>query len=158
MYLSIDRCWYCPLPVRMTRSHVLLHPKMEAARERAWDKQPGSVRMLLANPRWRRRPLRFLEESGVGRIMENGEDENEIRAARMDGWIAWGARRRAVNLLRSFCFLLSFVSAFQVCQLPIFLRLSTSESCSIPHTYPMLGVEEFLFYCDQRTRLTVYIP
>jgi hypothetical protein len=39
----------------MTRSHVLLHcpsDKLRAAREEAWeDKDPGGVKVLLANPR-----------------------------------------------------------------------------------------------------------
>jgi hypothetical protein len=42
----------------MTRSHVLLHclnAKLRAAREKAWEgKNPGGVRVLLANPRWER--------------------------------------------------------------------------------------------------------
>jgi len=45
------------------------------------------VRVLLANPYWERRLQRFLEESGVSGMMESGEDENEIRAAHMDGWM-----------------------------------------------------------------------
>jgi hypothetical protein len=61
-----------------------------AAREEAWEgKDPGSVRVLLANPQWERRLLRFLELSGVGRVVEDGEDEEETRAARMDEWIIW---------------------------------------------------------------------
>jgi hypothetical protein len=50
------------------------------------------VRVLLANP--------ALEVSGVSRIMESGEDEHDIRAAYMDGWIAWEHEERersAVN-------------------------------------------------------------
>jgi len=38
--------------------------------------------------------LRFLEESGIGRIVESGEDEDDIRAAHMDGWIAWEHEER----------------------------------------------------------------
>jgi hypothetical protein len=49
------------------------------------------VRVLLANTRWEQQLLRFLEESGV---MESGEDENETRAVRMDGWIAWEHEKR----------------------------------------------------------------
>jgi hypothetical protein len=45
--------------------------------------------MLLASPRWEKRLLHFLELSGVGRIMENGEDDEEVRAAGRDGWIIW---------------------------------------------------------------------
>jgi hypothetical protein len=62
--------------------------------------------VLLVKPHWERRLLRLLEESGVGRIMESGEDENEIQLARMNGCIAWEHEESegAVNLLRSFCF------------------------------------------------------
>jgi hypothetical protein len=45
--------------------------------------------MLLANPRWERRFVRFLELSGVGRMMADGMDEDGARAARMDEWVAW---------------------------------------------------------------------
>ena len=77
----------------MTRSHALLHctnDNIRAARAEAWEgKDPGSVRVLLSNPRWERRLLRFLEPvSGVGRLVE-GEDVEETRAARLDGGIAW---------------------------------------------------------------------
>ena len=46
------------------------------------------VRVLLANPRWERRFLKFLEMSGVGRTMANGTDEDNAHAARMDDWEA----------------------------------------------------------------------
>jgi len=46
-------------------------------------------RMLLANPRWERRFVRFLELSGVGRTMADGTDEDGARAARMDEWVVW---------------------------------------------------------------------
>jgi hypothetical protein len=66
--------------------------------------------VLLANPRWERRFVKFLELSGVGRVMADGTDED---GARMDEWVAWetvgeaalGAR---VNLA-SFSFRHSFV-------------------------------------------------
>lgn len=65
-----DRCWICRSLVRMTRSHVLLHGRNErlvAARTAAWEGgRPGGIKVLLANPRWERRLLKFLETSGVG--------------------------------------------------------------------------------------------
>jgi hypothetical protein len=77
----------------MTRSHVLLHcpnAKLRAARVEAWEgKDPGGVRVLLANPRWERRLVKFLELSGVGRVMADGPDEDGAYAARMDEWVAW---------------------------------------------------------------------
>jgi hypothetical protein len=44
---------------------------------------------FLANPRWEKRLLRFLELSGAGRMVANGEDEEEAWARRMDEWIVW---------------------------------------------------------------------
>jgi len=49
--------------------------------------------VLLANPRWKRRFVRFLELSGVGRTMADGTDEEAAHAARMDEWIVWETRR-----------------------------------------------------------------
>jgi hypothetical protein len=45
--------------------------------------------VLLANPRWERRLAKFLELSGVGRVMTDGTDEDGAYAARMDEWVAW---------------------------------------------------------------------
>jgi len=94
---SDDKCWFCQNLVKMTWSHVLLHcknPKLVAARLEAWEgKNPGGVQVLLANPRWERRFVRFLELSGVGRTVANGTDEESAHAARMDEWIVWETRR-----------------------------------------------------------------
>ena len=80
----------------MDRSHVLLHckcPKLVASRLEAWKgKNPGGVRVLLANPRWERRFVRFLELSEAGKTMTYGTDEESAHAARMDEWIAWESR------------------------------------------------------------------
>jgi hypothetical protein len=77
----------------MTRSHVLLHcpsARMSAARMEAWEgRDPGGLRVLLANPRWEKRLLRFLELSGAGRMVANEVDEEEAWARRMDEWIVW---------------------------------------------------------------------
>jgi hypothetical protein len=107
-----DKCWFCDRPAKMTRSHVLLHcknPKLTAARAEAWEgKRPGGVRVLLANPRWERRFVRFLELSGVGRVMKDGTDEESAYAARMDEWVAWETRRErgGLNCLARFSLLL----------------------------------------------------
>jgi len=86
-----DKCRFCHGP-RMSRSHVLLHcpnAKLWAAREETWEgRDPGGIRVPLNNPRRERRLLRFLELSGVGRVVEDGTDVEEARATRMDGWIA----------------------------------------------------------------------
>jgi hypothetical protein len=50
---------------------------------------PGGVRVLLADPRWERRFVKFLELCGVGRAMADGTDEDGAHAARMDEWVAW---------------------------------------------------------------------
>ena len=87
------QCWFCH-ERRMTRSNTLLYytnDNPRAARAEAWEgKNPGSIRVLLNNPRWEGRLLHFLELSGVGRLVE-GEDVEETRAAMLDGWIAWEA-------------------------------------------------------------------
>ena len=50
-----DQCWFCH-ERKMTRSHTLLHctnGNLRAARAEAWEgKDPGSIRVLLNNPRW----------------------------------------------------------------------------------------------------------
>ena len=75
----------------MTWSHVLLHCKnlkLTEARREAWEGEtPGGVRVLLANPRWERRFVRFLELSGVERTIKDGSDEESAHAARMDEWV-----------------------------------------------------------------------
>jgi len=80
------KCWFCHGRFRMTRSHVLLHcpgPVLAAARVKAWEgRDPESIRVLLSNPRWERRLVRFLELSGVGRRMADGTDEDETQATR----------------------------------------------------------------------------
>jgi hypothetical protein len=92
-----DHCWLCDGIGRnrhkMTRAHVLMNcrnPQVVAARAEAWEgKNPGSVWRLLADPRWEKRFVRFLELSGVGRTLADGTDEESAYAARMDTWIAW---------------------------------------------------------------------
>jgi hypothetical protein len=97
-----DKCWFCQSSARMTRSHVLLHcpnDKLRTARKEAWeDKDPGGVRVLLANLRWERRLVKFLEQpvSGVGRVIADETDEDGAYAARMDEWVAWETLDEAV--------------------------------------------------------------
>jgi hypothetical protein len=82
-----NNCWFCEGRAIMTRSRVLLHcpsARLSAARTEAWEgRDPGGLRVLLANPRWEKRPLRFLELSGAGRIVASGVDE-EAWAEKMD--------------------------------------------------------------------------
>ena len=47
---------------------------------------------MLANPRWERRFVRFLELSGVGKTMADGTGEEFAYTARMDEWTAWEVR------------------------------------------------------------------
>jgi hypothetical protein len=65
----------------MTRSHVLLHCPNEtlaAARAKAWgDVRPNGVQAVLASPRWESRLIFFLELSGVGRVVEDGRNDEE---------------------------------------------------------------------------------
>jgi hypothetical protein len=82
----------------MTRSHMLLHcnnARLVSARQEAWGAvHPRSVRILLANPRWERHLFHSLDLLGVGRMMDNGEEEEETWATRMGGWIIWETAAR----------------------------------------------------------------
>jgi hypothetical protein len=94
-----DRCWFCSKNgQKMTRSHVLAplrQPKDRGGQTRGLGRSPPSGRAnVVGEPRWEKRLLRFLELSGVGRTLENGADEEETRAERMDGWIVWEHRDR----------------------------------------------------------------
>jgi len=63
--------------------------------------------VLLANPRWERRFVRFLELSGTGRTVADGIDEDGARAARMDERMIWETRDVAApRRAKLFCFLL----------------------------------------------------
>jgi len=50
----------------------------------------------LADPRWEARLLHFLELSGVGREVDE-VDEEEIRDARLDNCIVWEAEERVAE-------------------------------------------------------------
>jgi hypothetical protein len=88
-----DHCWLCDgigqNRHKMTRAHVLMNcrnPQVVAARAEAWGggETPGSVWRLLADPRWEKRFVRFLELSGVGGLWRTGR----TRSLRMPrGWI-----------------------------------------------------------------------
>ena len=97
-----DKCWFCAGKAKMTRSHALLHcpnATLAAARVEAWEgRNPGGVRVLLANPRWERRLLRFLELSGVGRTVR-GVDEDEAHPSRMNSWVIWEAGEEKEGVL-----------------------------------------------------------
>jgi hypothetical protein len=58
--------------------------------------------VLLANPRRERRFVKFLELSGVGRVMADGMDEDGARAARMDEWVVCEAEERVTRGATSF--------------------------------------------------------
>ena len=60
-------------------------------------KSPGCLKALLPSPLWELRLLRFLELPGVGRIVEDGTDEDERRANPLGGWIAWEAEERVAE-------------------------------------------------------------
>jgi hypothetical protein len=68
----------------------------------AWEgKNPGGVRVLLANPKWEKGLLRYLEVTGVVRAVY-GVDIEESGATWMDGRILWqvgdGGAPRAPDL------------------------------------------------------------
>jgi hypothetical protein len=84
-----DICCFCEGGAEMTRSHALLHcpnaTLAAASVEVREGRNSGGVRVLLANPRWESRLLRFLELSSAGRFVEGGVDEDEAHASKMDG-------------------------------------------------------------------------
>jgi hypothetical protein len=84
----------------MTRSHVLLHcpnARLAAARVEAWEgKDPGPS----VQPRWERRLLRFIELSGVGMVMEDGGDLEELGHLEWTGGL-FGRRRRGSHQERT---------------------------------------------------------
>jgi hypothetical protein len=93
MYLFLKGNYICPPRFGYLSPRVPLHcpsARLSAARSEAWEERdPGGVRILLANPGWERRLLRFLELSGVGRVEADGSDEDEVWARKMDDWIIW---------------------------------------------------------------------
>jgi hypothetical protein len=98
-----DRCWHCNMGRTMIRSHVLLHysnASIVVAKQDVWEGVLlGSIRVLLSNPCWEKRLLHFLELSGVGRVLDNGKDEEETPAVKMDGWIIWDTREDMASVL-----------------------------------------------------------
>jgi len=89
-----DKCWFCHSHRRMTRSYVLLHCDNTRLSEAGEHGRPllREPPVLLTNPKWECCLLRFPEGSGVGRVVENGKDVEEMRAA------VWtGGRRRRVS-------------------------------------------------------------
>jgi hypothetical protein len=60
--------------------------------------------------------VKFLELSGVGRVMADGTDEDGAHAARMDEWVAWealeGTAPRGEGLLGLFPFIFLYLHSF----------------------------------------------
>jgi hypothetical protein len=105
----------------------LLHcnnARLAEARRVAWEGR--SLRVLLVSPRWESRPLGFLEPSGVGRVVENEEDEEECR---LDSWILWEAHPE-----------MSVQRTAAVEEFPLYF-LSVSLCESTLHIYP-LGMKD----------------
>jgi len=68
---------------QFSRVYISLHypnPRLRVAREGAWDsKNSEGIRVLFKNSRWGRQLLRFLELSGVGRIVADRTDVEETQ-------------------------------------------------------------------------------
>ena len=113
----------------MTRSHTQLHctdDNPDAARAEASEgKDPGSIWVLLKNPRWERHLLRFLELAGERRLVE-GEDVEETRGARLDEWIAREAKERVAKQGSVYLSYLSF--RFSFLEGPILRALRTTHT------------------------------
>ena len=129
-----DRCWFCH-ERKMTRSRALLHcanDELRAAPVEAWEgKDPGSIRLLLNNPRWEKRLLRILELSG----WEGWWKGTIWTKPGLLGWTGGSrGRQRRGSPSRALYTILFFPSVFP------FKRAPSLELCS-PR---MLGSEDFL--------------
>jgi hypothetical protein len=129
----------------MTRSHALLHcsnATLVAARAEAWDgRDPGSVRVLLSNPRWEGRFLRFLEISGMGRTVD-GLDVEEAHASRLDQWIIWETGEEGGGVADNWCS--AFVFSFFVFHHKILAISCKGDPYPAICAQRTLGAEDFL--------------
>jgi hypothetical protein len=69
-----------------------------AARKETWEAHPGSIRVLLSNPRWEIRLLNSL--AGIGRVMENGEDEEESTVGAVTSEVNTGEEERLESVAK----------------------------------------------------------
>jgi hypothetical protein len=137
-------------------SYQKLHLMARKSRVEAWEERnPGEIRVLLSNPGWEGRLLRFLELSGVGRFVEVGVDEDEAYASRMDvGGGRGDGTRGAIILLGLFYYLVVF-SVCIICKGDPYPENSAQRR---------LGAEDFLCLgvCTQGRRpvslVFVYMP
>jgi hypothetical protein len=134
-----DKCWFCKdhdrVTHKMTRPHVLLNcrnPRLVTARAEAWEgRNPWSVRRLLADPRWEKRFVRFLELSGVGRTVADGTDEESAYAARRIRGLR-GKRRKKRRIGYPPGGRLNCFRRFSTCS---FLMSSFCRGCSCPRRF-----------------------
>jgi len=52
-------------------------------------KEPGFDQGAVVEPEVGEEAAQILRTLGVGRVMDDGLDEDETRATRLDGWIIW---------------------------------------------------------------------
>jgi hypothetical protein len=80
----------CDPNVKGARAVKLPQPPAGVCKERTMGREESGQRPgLLADLRWEKRFVHFLELSGVGRTLADGVDEESAYAARMDTWIVW---------------------------------------------------------------------
>jgi len=141
----MTKSWHCSDAARMTRSHALLHcpnATLAAARVEAWEgRDPGSIRVLLSNPHWERRLLRFLELSGLGRTVEGGLDVEEAHAAKMDEWIIREAEEEGETWRVISFFVLVHLNSSLICKGGPYPEIRAQRT---------LGAEDFL--CSHRQK------
>ena len=87
-----------PRPTTLHKCQIACSASGSVGRQRS-----GGIRVLLSNPRWERRLLRFLELSGVGRLA----GDEDVEETRRPGWTGGsrGGEGHPVGLLVPFSFL-----------------------------------------------------
>jgi hypothetical protein len=79
-----------PLP----RTSPLPNDKLRAARMEAWEGKDLAASAFYWLTPVEKRLLKFLELSGMGRVMADGIDGDGARCTAMDEWIVWEAEER----------------------------------------------------------------
>jgi len=89
-------------------------PWLATATVEAWDgRNPGSIRVLLSNPRWEMRLLRFF---GLRRTVERGLDVEEVHAAKTVELTIWEAEEEGRDAAGDFHFLFVHQSSTLICK------------------------------------------
>jgi hypothetical protein len=82
--MTKDKWWFRQSSAPMTRTGPTPLPERRITGGQSEGVGGNGVRVLLANPRWEQRLVKFLKLSRVGRVMANGTDEGGAHAAGMN--------------------------------------------------------------------------